>query len=328
MSLMVTISLTIVFLLLGGGTVYALMLNAQKQRRAQNLNVITGGAYVKQSGDLKSKQVSRKREEIARKLKEAGEEQKKKKSKKPTVKELWQQAGFEGNVKKFWISSFVFGTVFLLLIYSTGIPVIAKAFLTFVGYLGLPRFFLKWKAARRQKKFLEDFADALEAMIRLLQAGMPVSEAIAMVAREYEGPVGEEMRYIYDDQKIGIPLGEAAERCAKRMPLTEVKMFATAIQIQSETGSSLSEVLGNLASVIRARFRLKRKVKALSSEAKASAAIIAALPVLVTFGLYMVNREYIMLLFTHPTGKMLSTGAVIWMLMGVLMMRQMINFKV
>lgn len=325
---MVTITLTILFLLLGGGTAYLLYMNAEKQRRNQQMQIITGGAHLKKSGDQSAKQVMKKREEIARKLKEASEETKKKKSKKPTVKELWQQAGFEGDIKKFWIGSAIFGTIFLFLIYSTGIPVLAKMFFTVVGYLGLPRFFLKWKAGRRQRKFLEEFADALEAMIRLLQAGMPVSEAIAMVSREYEGPIGEEMRYIYDDQKIGIPLGEAAERCAKRMPLTEVKMFATAIQIQSETGSSLSEVLSNLASVIRSRFRLKRKVKALSSEAKASAGIIACLPILVTLGLYAVNPEYIMLLFTTQTGKLLAGGAIFWMFCGIIVMRQMINFKV
>ena len=326
MSIAVTFFLTLIFLLLGGGTAWMLYVNAQKQQRDRVMMVITGGANLNKKND-RSKQLLKKREEIARKLKEVGEE-KNKKNKKPTVKELWQQAGFEGDVKKFWISSAVFGFIFFIIIANTGIPLLAKAFLTVAGFLGLPRFFLKWKAARRQKQFLEGFADALEAMIRLLQAGMPVSEAIAMVAREYEGPIGEEMRHIYDDQKIGIPMGEAAERCAKRMPLTEVKMFATAVQIQSETGSSLSEVLGNLASVIRARFRLKRKVKALSSEAKASAAIIGALPLLVAFGLYMVNEEYIMLLFTTPTGKLLATGAVFWMSCGILIMRQMINFKV
>mgnify|MGYP001980384763 CR=1 FL=1 len=314
-------------MLLVGGTGWLLYMNAQKQKRAQAMLVITGGQNLQKRND-KNRQVLKKREEIARKLKEATDEKKKEKGKKPTTKELWQQAGFEGQVKKFWIGSAIFGFFFFLLIANTGIPVVAKVLFTFVGFLGLPRFFLKWKAARRQKEFLEGFSDALEAMIRLLQAGMPVSEAIAMVAREYEGPIGDEMRHIYDDQKIGIPMGEAAERCAKRMPLTEVKMFATAIQIQSETGSSLSEVLANLAAVIRARFRLKRKVKALSSEAKASAAIIGALPLLVAFGLYMVNEEYIMLLFTTQTGKMLATGAGIWMFIGVLVMRQMINFKI
>jgi tight adherence protein B len=105
-------------------------------------------------------------------------------------------------------------------------------------------------------------------------------------------------------------------------------MFATAIAIQTQTGSSLSEVLENLAGVIRARFRLKRKVKALSSEAKASAAIIGSLPLLVGVGMYFLNTAYVMILLTEPTGKMLMLGAVTWMSLGILVMRQMINFKV
>lgn len=113
-----------------------------------------------------------------------------------------------------------------------------------------------------------------------------------------------------------------------RMPLPEVQMFATAVAIQVQTGSSLSEVLGNLSGVIRGRYSLKRKVQALSAEAKISAAIIGSIPFLLTGILYLVNRDYIMLLFTEKTGQMLLGGAIFWMLIGILMMRQMINFKV
>ncbi len=192
----------------------------------------------------------------------------------------------------------------------------------------MPKFFLKWKAKRRQKKFLKEFADALDAMARLLQAGMPMSEAIAMTSREFEGPLKEEMLRIYDNQKIGVSIGEAALMMARRVPLPEVHMFATALQIQSETGSSLSEVLYNLSNVIRSRFRLRRKVQALSSEAKSSAAIIGCLPLLVMLALYLARPEYIGLLFTKPTGKIMLWGSSIWMSFGVLMMRQMINFRI
>ena len=164
--------------------------------------------------------------------------------------------------------------------------------------------------------------------MRLLKAGMPVSEAIKMVGREFTGPMGEIMERVYDQQKIGVPLPDAVLDAAKRMPLTEMQMFATAIAIQTQTGSSLSEVLQNLAGVIRSRFKLKRKVQALSSEAKASAMIIGALPVVVAAGMYFINREYIEVLFIDPTGKFLLGCAVGWMMVGVLVMRQMINFKV
>lgn len=196
------------------------------------------------------------------------------------------------------------------------------------GVLGFPRFVLRFLTQKRQKKFLEDFADALEAMVRLLKAGMPVGEAISMVAREFTGPVGEEMARMYDEQKIGIPLSESATHAARRMPLAEMKMFATGITIQQQTGSSLSEILTNLSKLIRARFRLKRKVVALSSEAKASAMIIGALPILVSAGLYAINPKYMIVLFTVTTGKILLGCAIAWMLVGILVMRQMINFKV
>ncbi len=149
-----------------------------------------------------------------------------------------------------------------------------------------------------------------------------------MIAREFTGPVGEEMSRVYDKQKIGIPLHEAALEATKRMPLPEMKMFATGLAIQAQTGSSLSEVLMNLSGVIRARFRLKRKIKALSSEAIASASIIGALPNLVALGMYFANHDYIMVLFTDPFGKVLLIGAVIWMCIGIAMMKVMINFKI
>jgi tight adherence protein B len=155
-----------------------------------------------------------------------------------------------------------------------------------------------------------------------------VSEAIKMVGREFTGPIGEEMNRIFDQQKIGVSLPDAMQTCARRIPLTEVAMVATAISIQAQTGSSLSEVFENLSRLIRARMKLRRKVQAVSSEAKSSALIIGCLPVFVASGMYAMNPDYMGLLFTTSTGKMLLTGAIFWMSCGILVMRQMINFKV
>ena len=149
-----------------------------------------------------------------------------------------------------------------------------------------------------------------------------------MISKEYDGPVGEEMSRIYDQQKIGVPLHEAAYEATKRIPLAEMQMFATGLSIQAQTGASLSEVLMNLAGVIRARFRLKRKIKALSSEAIASASIIGALPNFVAGSLWFVNREYIRVLFEDSFGQVLLTGAIVWMCIGIIVMKAMINFKV
>ncbi len=320
------IMIAVFVLILGGGALLAVRVGEQQSKRERYAAVI---ARNKTFGgeDSKEKQLARQRADIARKLKEAGASEKKKD--KVSIHELMQQAGIDAPVSKYYLWSFVFAaSVCGILFLVSKWHVVTISLITVTALFGIPKLFLKWRAGRRQKAILEEFADALDASVRLLQAGMPITEAIAMASREFTGPLKEEMTRIYDNQKVGVPLGQAALETAKRMPLTEVHMFATALQIQSETGSSLSEVLSNLSAVIRARFRLKRKVKALSSEAKASAAIIAALPVLVTLGLYGVNPDYISVLYTTPKGKVLAFGAVIWMSLGVFIMKQMINFKV
>jgi tight adherence protein B len=248
---------------------------------------------------------------------------------KNVLRDQLDQAGlYDASLKQYFIGSTISCLVMLLLGVLFKFNIIVILFMSIIGFFGLPRFFIKFKTGRRQKKFLAEFADALESMVRLLKAGMPMGEAILMVSREFEGPVGEEMTKIYEEQKIGVPMGEACVKAARRMPLTEMQMFATGIMIQQQTGSSLSEVLLNLAKVIRARFRLKRKIQALSAEAKASASIIGALPILVGAGLTAVNPEYMEPLFQTLKGKMFLTGAGCWMLMGILIMRQMINFRI
>lgn len=327
---MLGVTVFIVMLILAVAVGASMILSAQQKKRNRYIAVIARDGAALGAGEDRDKLARQRADNIARKLKAAGDEEaKKKKNKdKASLRELMAQAGYEAPLSRYWMWSAFFALVVFGLLKLTSWPSIAVFFVTFTAFAGVPKLFLKWKAARRQRKFLENFADALDASVRLLQAGMPISEAVAMVAREFEGPIREEMMRIYDNQKIGVPLGEAALQMAHRIPLPEVHMFATALQIQSETGSSLSEVLSNLSAVIRARFRLKRKIKALSSEAKASAAIIAALPILVSLGLYAVNEPYISILFTLPKGKLLLGGAIFWMSCGILIMRQMINFKV
>ncbi len=320
------IILSILIFLIIGGIISALIISSQREKRTRLMQVVKGSAYQqhhKVSKDIKEQRKA----DLSKKLNNVEDETKKKKEK-ATIKEKIMQAGMEISVTQFWIASVISCVFLTLLVKFLGASPFVTVMASIVGLLGLPRFFLKVKIDKRQKKFMEDFPDALESMMRLLKAGMPISEAIKMVAREFEGPMGEEMERIFDQQKIGVPLPEAVLEASKRMPLTEMQMFATAIAIQTQTGSSLSEVLQNLASVIRSRFKLARKVKALSSEAKASAMIIGALPVVVASGMWFVNRPYIELLFTDPTGKFLLGCAVGWMCVGVFVMKQMINFKV
>jgi len=323
----ITIALLAVFLT--GAFALSVMLGRQQQKRERYRSVISRQRGDDgRGGDADSKALARQRADIAKKLKQASDEHQEKKKDRTTVRELMLQAGIEAPLSRYWIGSALTALFVWVLLLLTSWPGIAKMFTIVFAFFGLPKIFLKKKAARRQKKFLKEFADALEAMGRLLQAGMPMSEAIAMASREFTGPLKEEMLRIYENQKVGVPIGEAARMTAQRVPLPEAHMFATALQIQSETGSSLSEVLYNLAGVIRARFRLKRKVQALSSEAKASAMIIGCLPLVVIFGMWLARPQYIGILFTTGSGKFILGCCVGWMLLGVLMMRQMINFRI
>lgn len=323
----VIIILTVVAILFGG-FLLATAVGKREEQRRRTLQVITRG---KQSGvkeEGKDKALAKQRAVIARKLTEAGKEKDKKKDNVST-RDMMVQAGIEAPILHYWLASLAFAVVvWLLSSLLTSWPQIAIFFLTFAAFFGGPRFVLKRKAAKRQKKFLEEMPDALDGCVRLLQAGMPMTEAIAMASREFTGPLREEMLRIYDNQKVGVPLGQAAMETAKRIPLTEVHMFATALQIQSETGSSLSEVLSNLSHVIRARFHLRRKVQALSSEAKASAAIIGCLPPLVALGLYLASPGYMDPLFHTAKGHWYLAGGGCWMGLGILIMKQMINFRI
>lgn len=306
----------------------SMVLNNEAERKKRIMKVIQGRDYQrKEKGSADQDDVNKRREGLARKLKESRQEEHAEKKKVP-ISLMIGQAGLQISVRQYWVFSAMSMLIFVLLAKLFGYSLFVVLMFGVIGLLGFPKFVLKFMAGKRQKKFLEEFPDALEATVRLLKAGMPVSEAVLMISKEFTGPVGEEMSRIYDQQKIGTPLHEAAQEATRRMPLSEMQMFATGLAIQAQTGSSLSEVLTNLAGVIRARFRLKRKIKALSSEAVASASIIGALPLMVGGGMYFVNYEYIMVLFTTGTGKMLLIGAGMWMLMGIIVMKVMINFKV
>ena len=322
MSSTLIIILALIAILIAIGMMVYFLTASKKETQNRALAIIAGQAPNKET---EGEGRDRRRAELAKKL-----QQKNPRSKRSNgLREKLNQAGLEEtSVSKFWAYSAFSGIAFAFLIQSSGQPLPVILMVTLIGLFGFPRFLLKVTIGRRQKKCLNDFPDALEAMVRLLKASMPVAEAIAMMSREFTGPVGEEMSKVYEQQKIGIPLSEACLAAAVRMPITEMQMFATGISIQQQTGSSLSEVLLNLSRVIRSRHKLKRKIQALSAEAKASAAIIGSLPILVFVGLCFVNPEYMEPLIRTTKGKLYLGGAGTWMCMGVLVMRQMINFRI
>lgn len=320
-----TICLSVLIVIIVTGMILLLMSSKKAEQKSRIYSVIRGGQI--DSSKKKSDPKDLRRDALAKKLKEndpTKEQEKKDKSLSVAI----MQSGLTISVKQFYIYSVLCGIIVTTVVFLAGKGPFVVIMAALIGFLGLPKFILRKIIKNRQKKFLSELADALEAMTRLLRAGMPVSEAIKMVAREFTGPIGDEMGRIFDQQKIGVSLPEAVLESARRMPLAEMQMFATAVAIQAQTGSSLSDILEGLAKVIRARFRLRRKVQALSSEAKSSAVIIGALPVFVATAMYFINPDYIGMLFYHPTGKWLLGAAIFWMMCGVLCMRQMINFRV
>jgi tight adherence protein B len=179
---------------------------------------------------------------------------------------------------------------------------------------------------RREARFLNVFPEAVDVIVRGIKAGLPLLECLKMIANEAPEPVRSEFRAIIETQTIGLPIGEACTKLYERVPLPEANFFGIVISIQQKAGGNLSEALGNLSRVLRDRKKMKAKIKAMSMEAKASAMIIAALPVTVMLLVYLTSPTYIELLWTEPMGRMMLASCVVWMSMGVFVMKKMINF--
>ncbi len=248
--------------------------------------------------------------------------------KKVTLQTLIAQSGLEITTRVFWIVSAATGAAFFIVPLILGAPIYIAGGAAFVGFLGFPRWFLGFLRKRRQNVFINDLADAIDVMVRGLKAGLPVSEAMKIIASESGPPVGPEFMEVVDGQRVGISIDQGIERMVERMPLAEVNFLAIVMTIQSKTGGNLSEALGNLSRVLRDRKKMKAKVKAVSQEAKSSAAIIGSLPFLIMLGLTILNPNYLNPLFNTSTGNMLLVGSATWMTIGVLVMRKMINFEI
>ena len=198
--------------------------------------------------------------------------------------------------------------------------------LAFAAGFGVPRWLLAFLKKRREAKFLHGFPDAVDVIVRGIKAGLPLLDCLKIIANEAPEPVKGEFRTIVETQTIGMPIGEACAKLYERIPLPEANFFGIVIAIQQKAGGNLSEALGNLSRVLRDRKRMKAKIQAMSMEAKASAAIIGALPIVVMLLVWLTSPGYIDLLWTHPTGRLMLAASGVWMTIGVMVMRKMINF--
>ncbi len=236
------------------------------------------------------------------------------------------QAGLNWSPQKFMIISGILGAVAFVMAIFGGGGLLAAAGLGFAAGFGLPRWGLSFLKTRREKAFLKALPDAVDVIVRGIKAGLPLFESIKVVAADAPEPLKGEFLAIIETQAIGMPLGEACARLFERMPVPEANFFGIVIAIQQKSGGNLSEALGNLSKVLRDRKKMAEKIQAMSMEAKASAGIIGSLPPIVMLLVYLSTPDYISLLWTDPTGQLMLVGCVIWMSIGIFVMKKMINF--
>ncbi len=267
--------------------------------------------------------VVKRRKQVADSLKELDARAR---SKKLTFETKMAQAGVGWSKRNYYAVSALAGVTALLLgVFVLGNPLLGIGLAITTG-LGLPAWFLSTLRKRRIKKFLAEFPSAVDMIVRGIKAGIPLGDCLRNIANEAAEPVRTEFRVIVEAQALGLTVPEAVERIIDRVPAPEANFFSIVISIQAKAGGNLAEALSNLSNVLRDRKKMRGKIKAMSSEAKASAGIIGALPPLVAFFVYLTSPGYIALLFVTSTGHMVLGGCALWMGTGIFIMKKMINF--
>ena len=215
----------------------------------------------------------------------------------------------------------------LIYFFMMGQPLVAAGIMiTFI--FGAPNWLLNYLRNKRIGKFITNFPPALETIVRGVRAGLPINDCFKVIAAEAQEPVKSEFRILVEALAFGLTLGEATERMAERIPTPETTFFSIVLAIQEKTGGNLGETLANLSNVLRDRKKLKEKIKALSTEATVSAGIIGSMPFIVMLAIHASTPGYLNVLFTTNQGKMILGGGLLWMVLGIIIMRQMINFDI
>jgi tight adherence protein B len=238
------------------------------------------------------------------------------------------KAGMSPDLARYAIVSGGLAVVGFIGVLSAGGPAILAILVAVIAGLGLPHKFVSGRITTRTKKFTKQFPEAMDLMVRGLKSGLPVNECIANVAKELPAPTGVEFQKVTDAMRLGKQLEEALWEAADRLDTPDFKFFVISLVVQRETGGNLGETLGNLAGILRQRQAMKLKIKALSSEAKASAWIMGVLPFIMLGLIMTMNYDYGIILFTNPKGIIAATSGLVWMGMGVFIMSRMISFEV
>ncbi|MDI7776016.1 type II secretion system F family protein [Asticcacaulis sp. EMRT-3] len=311
------------FAITGGGG------SAQLTKRTQAIGLGTNAAVKRKSGG-QARTPEERRRQITEQLKEAEQRERKARL---SLSARMQHAGLEANISRFWIISGVLGAMaFLLPLLLLGnvpfaLRLLIAAGAAFAACYGLPRWILSFMAKRRVARFTEEFPNAMDIIVRGIKSGLPVNDGLKLAAKECTAPLGPEFQRLVENVAIGMSLENALDKMSEHIPAPELRFFAIVIAIQQKSGGNLSEALNNLSSVLRARKMMREKIKALSSEAIASASIIGVLPPGVGLMIFITRPDYIAIMFTNVVGNLMLLGGAVWMGLGILMMRKMINFK-
>jgi tight adherence protein B len=309
---------------------YALLYNriSAGARREKRFSDVAGPVVANRSAAKKADVAGARRSKVQESLKDLELKQKSKaaRSTNPPMRLRLQQAGMQTTLARFGMLSLISGIAGFTLMLMLKVPFLLAVGVGIVAGLGLPRFVVNWKRKKRQKAFIEELPNAVEVIVRGVKAGLPLNDCLRMIASEAKEPVRSEFRAIVEAQQLGLPMDEAVSKLYERMPLPEANFFAIVIAIQSKAGGNLSEALGNLAKVLRERKKMRAKIVAMSAEAKAGAAIIGSMPIIVAGLVYVTSPDYIALLWTDPRGQVVLVVSGTVMGMGVLVMRKMINF--
>lgn len=302
--------------------------NPETERAAKRAKEIAGAQTTRMKPSAADLAAAKRRQSVQDGLRELSAKQKNSRKAALSIKGQIAQAGLTLSEATFWIGSGVLGLVLGLAAFVTsGGNLLITAGAALGGGLGLPRWALGFLMSRRQKKFIDQLAEGIDIIVRGVKSGLPLNQCLRIVAQESPEPLRSEFKQLIDGQAMGVPLDANLQKFYERMPLPEVNFFNIVLVIQQKTGGNLSESLGNLSTVLRSRKLLKEKVKALSAEAKASAMIIGALPFLVMILVYAVRPAYIMLLFTEPQGHMILLVGALAMMLGIFVMKRMVDFK-
>ncbi len=326
-SFTILIAISGLAMLSAGGIAWALLYGRLQADRnvGQRLEQVRTRATAAKQGKSRVDAVKR-RKSVQETLKEIEQNQKAKARQRQSLSMRLAQAGLDWSRNTFLLFSLACGVIAALIVFVLGGPYWALVAFGVAGAFGLPRWFVNFRRKRRIKKFLIEFANAVDVIVRGVKAGLPLNDCFRIIAVEANEPVKTEFVHIAESQALGVSIADAVAELPERVPVPEANFFAIVIAIQSRAGGNLSEALGNLSKVLRDRLKMQDKIKAMSGEAKASALIIGSLPVVVMFLVYLTSPDYIMLLFTEPLGNMILAASAIWMAIGVWVMRRMINF--